>query len=65
MTKIVHSPNPAPLRAAAYPTQGDQLDALWKAFGALAEGKPVPQEALDMHARVREVKARYPKKVTK
>lgn len=48
------------LRVADYPAVGDQLDALWKGFEALAKGEPMP-EAEAMLARVNAVKARFPK----
>jgi hypothetical protein len=62
MTKIVHAPNPAPLRAVSYPDYGDQMDELWKGFEALLNGQPVPQSTLDMLARIKAVKAKYPKR---
>lgn len=65
MTKIIHAPNPGPLRAVAYPKPSDQLDALWKIVTALVDGEPAPKDALDVLAQVREVKARFPKKVAK
>lgn len=49
-----------PLRAAAYPDIGDQLDALWKGFEALLSGAP-PTAASDMLAQIKAVKAAYPK----
>jgi hypothetical protein len=46
-------PTYAALRFSAYPSVGDQLDALWKGGDALAE----------MHGRVLAVKTLYPKPV--
>lgn len=48
-------------RAAEYPAIGDQLDALWKAVGAIADGKTPPKEATDLLASIEAVKAKYPK----
>lgn len=61
MTKIVHNPDPGPLRQKAYPAGGDQLDALWKIVGALLEGKTPPPDALQVKAAIDAVKAKYPK----
>lgn len=61
MTKIVHNPDPGPLRQRAYPAAGDQLDALWKIVEALVAGKTAPAEALQVKAAIDAVKAKYPK----
>lgn len=45
-----------------YPSVGDQLDALWKGFAALADGKAAPAESLDMLARIQATKTRFPKR---
>lgn len=46
-------------RAAEYPSVGDQLDAIWKAFAAM-DPAAVPAPARDMLERIQAVKARYP-----
>lgn len=60
--KIHHSPDPRSLRFAAYPSDGDQLDEIWKALDALINSQPLPQSSLDMLAKIKDVKARFPKK---
>lgn len=50
-------------RAEEFPPIGDQLDSMWKAIDAIAQKKPVPQEALDMIAAISDIKARNPKPV--
>lgn len=65
--KITHNPDPRPLRAAAYPSKGDQLDALWKIVDALLDllSEPAPADAMAVRAQVKAVKARYVKKDSK
>lgn len=63
--KITHNPDPRPLRAAAYPSQGDQLDALWKIVDALLAQKLPPPDAIAVCAQVKAVKARFVKKDAK
>lgn len=65
MTKVVHAPDPGPLRAAAYDHYGDQMDAMWKAIDAITQGRPVPQESIEAMNRWKAVKARYPKRSAK
>ncbi len=48
-------------RVDAYPPVGDQLDVLWKALAAQAEGKVIPEDAADMLAAIQEVKQQHPK----
>ncbi|NSX14946.1 hypothetical protein HTY52_12760 [Cupriavidus taiwanensis] len=57
--KITHRPDHAPLRRAEYPNIGDQLDAVWKALGALP-ASALPPETRAMLEQVQAVKARYP-----
>lgn len=45
-------------RAGAYPPIGDQMDALWKLLGSLAEANPT---AASMYHDILAVKAKYPK----
>ncbi len=47
-----------PLRVAAYPPIGDQLDAIWKAFTTMNIQQP---DAQAMLAQIQAVKAKYPK----
>lgn len=44
-------------RADEYPSVGEQLDAIWKAL----EGLTLPDEARDVLARIKAVKAAHPK----
>ena len=60
--KLVHDPDPRPVRAQAYPNQGDQLDALWKIVDALLNRQTPPVEALAVYAQVKAVKERWKKK---
>lgn len=46
-------------RREDYPPIGDQLDAIWKAFGQMAPGD-VPEPAREMLAKVQAVKAKHP-----
>jgi|GEM_PF-1902137 len=48
-------------RAAAYPSTGDQLDAIWKAITALTEGHPLPSDATDLLTAIEATKAQFPK----
>jgi hypothetical protein len=61
LTKIVHNPDPGPLRAKAYPPAGDQLDAIWKIVNALLEGKTPAADALAVRDAVAAVKTKYAK----
>jgi hypothetical protein len=58
--KITHYNDHRPLRAAAYPSIGDQLDAIWKMLETL---HPVSSsvEAEAMRDRIRAVKVQFPK----
>jgi hypothetical protein len=63
--KIVHDPDPRPLRAKAYPPLADQLDAAMKGLAALAkQGIALPDETTSWINQCQAVKDRYPKKVT-
>lgn len=57
--KIVHAGNPREKRRDEYPDIGDQLDAIWKAFGQMSPAD-VPEPAREMLARVLAVKEKYP-----
>jgi len=60
--KIQHSEPYAPLRAAAYPALGDQLDAVLKLAQALHQkGIELPDETRAWIEKCEEVKQRYPK----
>lgn len=60
--KITHYDDHRPKRAAAYPPATEQLDAIWKALGALqAAGASIGADASAMLARVNAVKAQFPK----
>lgn len=49
-------------RAREYPPEGDQLDALWKAFNQMRmDGTALPQDADDMLGKVLSVKKKHPK----
>ena len=48
-------------RREAYPEVGEQLDALWKGYAALAAGAPEPEGAASMRAEIAAVKAAHPK----
>lgn len=62
MTKIVHNPDVGPMRKAAYPPIGDQLDALMKfADHLIAGGATVPPEVTAWVAQCKAVKAKYQK----
>lgn len=63
--KITHNPDHRPLRAAAYPSVGDQLDALWKIVEALTTHTAPPPDALAVYAQVQSVKAKYRNRSTK
>jgi hypothetical protein len=62
VTRIVHNPDPGPLRAKAYPSTGEQLDAIWKIVNALVEGTTPPADALKVRDAVQAVKAKYQKR---
>lgn len=49
------------MRKCAYPSVGDQLDALWRGFDALAHGEQIPAETLRILDEVQGVKAKFPK----
>jgi hypothetical protein len=59
--KIVHNPDPRPLRQKAYPSTGDQLDAIWKIVNALLAGGIPPDDALKVRDEIAAVKAKYQK----
>lgn len=46
-------------RRDAFPSQGDQLDAIWEALASLGSG--LPTKTQDMLAQVQAVKAKFPK----
>lgn len=56
-----HSTDYRTRRAAEYPDVGDGLDALAKTIRALAEGRPVPPDALRWVEDCEAVKARITK----
>jgi len=61
--KIVHDPDPAPLRAKAYPPVGEQLDAVMKlADHLIKNGVDLPTEVRDWVAKCKAVKAKFRKK---
>ncbi|GJE61698.1 hypothetical protein [Methylobacterium trifolii] len=57
-----HATNHREHRANAYPSHGDALDVIAKAFRAIADGKPIPPEAMAWVENCEAVKARFPKK---
>lgn len=60
--KIRHCEDYRERRRAAYPSLGDQLDAVAKLGQALVDqGVNVPQEVLDWLAKVGDVKTQYRK----
>ena len=61
LTKIVHNPDPGPLRQAAYPSTGDQLDAMWKIVEAMLAGQSPPADALQVSDAVKAVKTKFRK----
>lgn len=58
----IHHDDTLKRRAAAYPSRGDQLGALWKAVAALAAGEPIPTDAQTVLDEVQAVKAKYKKR---
>lgn len=60
--KITHDPDPRPLRVKAYPTVGDQLDAIWKIVNALLTGDEPTADAIAVRDAVAAVKVKYPKR---
>lgn len=60
--KIVHNPDPLPLREQAYMPAGDQLDAIMKGFEAMqAAGMTLPQQTLDWIAHCKAIKVKFQK----
>ena len=59
--KIIHNPDPGPLRAKAYPSVGDQLDAMWKIVNRLIAGEDPDADAIAVRDAVIAVKAKYAK----
>lgn len=60
--KILHHEPYAPLRAAAYPPIGDQLDAIVKMAKTLHEqGIGLPPEVMEWVGQCEQVKATYKK----
>lgn len=59
--KIVHNPDPGPLRQREYPPVGDQLDAIWKIVNALLTGDEPSADAIQVRDAVQAVKAKYQK----
>ena len=43
-------------RAKAYPSTGDQLDAIWKIIAAIEVGNALPRDALKVMEKVKKVK---------
>ncbi len=63
MTKIRHDPDPRPLRAAAYPSIGDQLDAVMQlADFLLHDGNELPPKVVEWINNCKAVKAKVPKR---
>lgn len=61
LTKIIHNPDPGPLRAKAYPSTGEQLDAIWKILNAMLAGTASPADALQVRDKITAVKNKYRK----
>jgi len=61
LTRIRHNPDPGPLRAKAYPSTGDQLDAIWKIVNALLANEAPAADALLVRDAVQAVKAKHAK----
>lgn len=60
--KIKHNEPYEPLRASAYMSMGEQMDAIYKGFKALREqGIPLPQETLDWLTHIEQVKSTFTK----
>jgi DNA repair exonuclease SbcCD ATPase subunit len=51
-------------RAAEYMAIGDQLDAIWKGFEALMDGKPLPLETVEALRDIKMVKEKHPPPAT-
>lgn len=64
MTQIRHAANYAEKRQNEYPAIADQLDAVWKFIDGLDAKalKSVDPDAAAVLAKIKAVKARYPKK---
>jgi hypothetical protein len=65
MTRIRHDANYAEKRRNEYPALADQLDAVWKLLDGLDAKafKSVDPDAAAMLAKIRSIKAFYPKPV--
>lgn len=62
MLKIQHNEDYRKLRAKAYPSLGEQFDAVYKMAVALRDhGVSLPQETLDWLEAVEQVKKTYKK----
>lgn len=67
-SKVIETPNSREagredrreVRAAAYPSVGDQLDAIWKILGAIPLQSQFPEEACAVMLRVQAVKKENP-----
>jgi hypothetical protein len=59
--KIRHKVDYRRARAQAYPDIGEQLDAIWKAIGALQSGKKAPADAAAITEQIDAVKAKFRK----
>jgi len=59
--KIEHPADYRRKRAEQYPPVGDQLDAIWSAIEALANGHPIPNDSAVMLDRLRSLRERIPK----
>ena len=59
--KIIHNPDPRPLRAKEYPPVGDQLDAIWKIVNRLIAGEDPDADAIAVRDAVVAVKAKFAK----
>jgi hypothetical protein len=57
--KITHYDDHRPERAAAYPSVGEQLDAIWKFIEQ--SGVAMPVQTAEMLERIKAVKERFPK----
>jgi hypothetical protein len=61
MTKIVHNPDPIPLRQKAAPGIEVQLDALWEIVDAIVAGKSAPADATKVLDTMRTIHTKFAK----
>ncbi len=60
--KIKHNEPYEPLRASAYMSIGEQMDAIYKGFKAIQQqGIKLPKETLDWIAHIEQVKLTFTK----